>query len=49
MQRELQFNTMSYNDIDRAKWKKVLITEFMSSDKSSNKDGQPVFINKHLS
>jgi hypothetical protein len=41
-ERESQFNKMSYNDSDQAKWKKVLITEFMSSDKSGTEDGRPV-------
>ena len=47
-ERESQFNKMSYNDSDRAKWKKVLITEFMSSDESGTEDGEPVFIVKTL-
>ena len=39
---------MSYNDTDQAKWRKVLVTEFMSSDESSYEDGQPVFVVKEL-
>ena len=39
---------MSYNDTDQAKWRKVLVTEFMSSDESSYEDGQPAFVVKEL-
>ena len=39
---------MSYNEIDQAKWRKVLVTEFMSSDESSYEDGQPVFVVKEI-
>ena len=39
---------MSFSDADRAKWKKVLVTEFMSSDESGEEDGQPVYIVKKL-
>lgn len=39
---------MSYSDADRAKWKKVLVTEFMSSDESGDEDGHPVFIVKKM-
>lgn len=39
---------MSFSDADRVKWKKVLVTNFMSSDESGEDDGQPVFIVKKL-
>ena len=39
---------MSFSDTDQAKWKKVLVTEFMSSDESGDEDGHPVFIVKKL-
>ena len=39
---------MSFSDADRVKWKKILVTEFMSSDESGEEDGQAVFIVKKL-
>ena len=39
---------MSYNDSDREKWKKVLVTQLMSSDESGNEEDQAVFIVKEL-
>ena len=39
---------MSYSEVDRMKWKKVLVTEMISSDESGSDDGQPVFIVREL-
>ena len=39
---------MSYNDADRAKWRKVLSTQLISSDESATEDDQPVLIIKEL-
>ena len=39
---------MSFSDADRVKWKKILVTEFMSSDESGEEDGQAIFIVKKL-
>ena len=47
-ERVSQFAKMSFSDADRIKWKKVLVTNFMSSDESGEDDGQPVFIVKKL-
>ena len=47
-ERESQFNKMSYNDADRAKWRKVLSTQLISSDESATEDDQPVLIIKEL-
>ena len=47
-ERESQFAKMSFSDADRVKWKKVLVTNVMSSDESGEDDGQPVFIVKKL-
>ena len=37
---------MSFSDADRIKWKKVFVTELMSSDESGEEDGNAVFIVK---
>lgn len=34
---------MSYNEADKLKWKKILVTDMMSSDESDTEDGQPFF------
>ena len=47
-QSESQFNKMSYNDADRMKWTKILVTDMMSSDESWTEDGQSMFIVKEL-
>ena len=40
---------MSYSDSDREKWKKVLVTQLMSSDESGNEDDElAVFVVKEL-
>ena len=39
---------MSYSDVDRVKWKKVLVTELISSDESETEDGKAVLIVKEL-
>ena len=39
---------MSFSDADQVKWKKILVTEFMSSDESGEEDGQAVFLVKKL-
>ena len=48
-ERESEFHKMSYSDSDREKWRKVLVTQLMSSDESSNEDDQAIFIVKELS
>ena len=35
---------LSYSDSDREKWKKVLVTQLMSSDESDNEENQAVFV-----
>ena len=47
-ERDSQFNRMSYTEADRTKWKKVLLTEYISSDESGEEDGQAVFFVKEL-
>ena len=44
------FNRLSYNDVhvDRRKWRKVLVTEMISSDESESEDGKGVFSVKNL-
>ena len=39
---------MSFSEADRLKWKKILVTEFMSSDESGEEDERAVFIVKKL-
>ena len=39
---------MSYSDIDRAKWRKVLISSLISSDESELEDGDPALVVKEL-
>ena len=39
---------MSFSEADRLKWKKILVTEFMSSDESGEEDECAVFIVKKL-
>ena len=39
---------MSFSEADRLKWKKILVTEFMSSDESGEEDERTVFIVKKL-
>ena len=39
---------MSFSVADRAKWKKVLATELISSDESGEDDGHPVYVVKKL-
>ena len=39
---------MSFSDADRIKWKKLFVTELMSSDESGEEDGNAVFIVKKL-
>ena len=41
-ERKSQFKRMSYNDGDRAKWEKVLMSELISSDESDVEDGKHV-------
>ena len=48
-ERESEFQRMSYSDNDREKWKKVLVTQLMSSDESADEDDQAVFVVKELS
>ena len=40
---------MSYSEIDRQKWKKVLITDMISSDSSGVEDTTPVLVAKDIS
>lgn len=40
---------MSYNDVDRAKWEKVLVSELISSDESEIEDEKSILIVKELS
>ena len=40
VERESEFNKMSYSDGDREKWRKVLVTQLMSSDESATEDDQ---------
>ena len=47
-ERESEFQRMSYSDSDREKWKKVLVTQLMSSDESDNEENQAVFVVKEL-
>ena len=47
-ERESEFQRMSYSDSDREKWKKVLVTQLMSSDESDSEENQPVFVVKEL-
>ena len=37
------FNKMSFNDMERQKWRKILKTEMISSDDSETEDGKAVF------
>ena len=39
---------MSYSEIDRQKWKKILITDMISSDSSGVEDTIPVFVAKEM-
>ena len=39
---------MSFSEADRLKWKKILVTEFMSSDESGEEDERAVFIVKKV-
>ena len=39
---------MSFSEADRLKWKKILVTEFMSSDESGEEDERAVFIVKKI-
>ena len=48
LERESQFKRMSYSDVDREKWQKVLVTQLMSSDESGTDEEQPAFIVKEL-
>ena len=48
VERESEFNKMSYSDGDREKWEKVLVTQLMSSDESATEDDQAVFVVKEL-
>ena len=47
-ERESAFKKMSYSDVDRQKWKKVLIASMISSDSSGAEDTLPVLIAKKL-
>ena len=42
------FNRLSYNDVDREKWKQILVTEVISSDESESEDRKGVFFAKNL-
>ena len=39
---------MSFSEADRVKWRKIFVTEFMSSDESGEEDGRAVFMVKKL-
>lgn len=42
------FKKLSFNDVDKQKWRKVLITDMISSDDSETDDGNAVFSIKNL-
>ena len=47
-EREFKLQRMPYSDSDREEWKKVLVTQLMSSDECDNEENQAVFVVKEL-
>lgn len=47
-ERQASFKKMSYSEADKQKWKKVLITEMISSDSSGVEDSVPVLVAKEI-
>ena len=48
VERVSEFQKMSYSNNDREKWRKVLVNQLMSSDKSDYENAQAVFVVKEL-
>ena len=47
-EQESAFKNMSYSEIDRQKWRKVLIADMISSDSSGVEDTIPVLVAKEI-
>ena len=47
-ERVSEFKRMSFSEVDRAKWRKTLVTEMVSSDESGTDNGKATFSVKKL-